>query len=279
MCGIAGIWGADDTGLVERMTDAIAHRGPDGVGFHRQSGGALGHRRLAIMDPLGGAQPLYGEQPGRAIVANGEIFNFPTLRRDLAERHSFRTGSDIEAVLHLYEERGSSTVAALDGMFSVAIAEGDHLFLARDPIGIKPLYYGHGRAADGSPVLGFASEMRALAAWAEDLHEFPPGTWYDSRSGFTTYYEVPPGDPVERSVDEHTRAIRVGLERAVASHLMSDVPVGAFLSVASIRRSSPPLPVPWSTSSTRSRSGSPARVTWPPRGVSPTTSGRSTTST
>ncbi|MFL5679757.1 MAG: asparagine synthase B [Chloroflexota bacterium] len=230
MCGIAGIWGADDPALVGRMTDALAHRGPDGVGIHRQPNGTLGHRRLAIMDPLGGAQPLYGESPGRAIVANGEIFNYPALRTELADRHVFRTGSDIEAVLHLYEERGGSTAGALGGMFALAICDADHLVLARDPIGIKPLYYGHGRAADGSLVLAFASEMRALAEWVEDLKEFPPGTWYDSRTGFERYYHVPDVAPVDRRVEDHVALVRGGLERAVASHLMSDVPVGAFLS-------------------------------------------------
>jgi asparagine synthase (glutamine-hydrolysing) len=212
------------------MTDAIAHRGPDGSGIHVQPNGALGHRRLAIMDPVGGAQPLYGETRDRAIVANGEIFNYPALRADLADRHEFVTGSDIEAVLHLYEERGSEIVDALGGMFAVAICDADHLFLARDPIGIKPLYYGHGRAADGVPVLAFASEMHALAGWVDELREFPPGTWYDSRTGFARYYEVPRADPATRTVEEHIALVRAGLEAAVASHLMSDVPVGAFLS-------------------------------------------------
>jgi asparagine synthase (glutamine-hydrolysing) len=230
MCGIAGIWGADDPALVGRMTDSLAHRGPDGAGIHRQPGGTLGHRRLAIMDPLGGAQPLYGERPDRAIVANGEIFNYPALRSELADRHVFRTGSDIEAVLHLYEERGQEIAGALGGMFALAICDADHLVLARDPIGIKPLYYGHGRAADGSAVLAFASEMRALGSWVDDLHEFPPGSWYDSRTGFERYYDVPDAPPVDRPVEDHIALVRAGLEQAVASHLMSDVPVGAFLS-------------------------------------------------
>ncbi len=230
MCGIAGIWGADDPAVVRRMTDALAHRGPDGEGCHAQPNGTLGHRRLAIMDPLGGAQPLYGESPGRAIVANGENFNYPALRADLDDRHTFRTGSDIEAVLHLYEERGEETVTALGGMFALAISDGEHLFLARDPIGIKPLYVGHGRAGDRSPVLAFASEMRPLAEWVDDLREFPPGTWYDSRTGYRRYYTVPDAEPVDRPLEEQIALVRRGLEAAVASHLMSDVPVGAFLS-------------------------------------------------
>ena len=146
MCGIAGVWGASDKGLVEDLTDAIAHRGPDGVGIHVQPNGVLGHRRLAIMDPVGGAQPLYDETRQRAIVANGEIYNFPLLRADLGKRHSFTTMSDTEAILHLFEERGRQTPSALKGMFAFAICDQDHLFLAHDPIGIKPLYYGHAAA-------------------------------------------------------------------------------------------------------------------------------------
>ena len=230
MCGIAGIWGTADEALVARLTDAIAHRGPDGFGMHVQPGGVLGHRRLAIMDPLGGAQPIYGETRDRAIVANGEIYNFPLLRTDLLTRHTFATVSDTEAILHLFEECGVETPAALRGMFAFAICDDDHLFLARDPIGIKPLYYGHGLDSGGSPVTAFASEMKPLADWVDDLQEFPPGNYFDNRVGFVPYYQVPTAPPVERTVEEHAAVVREGLEQAVASHLMSDVPVGAFLS-------------------------------------------------
>jgi asparagine synthase (glutamine-hydrolysing) len=230
MCGIAGVWGTSDRFRVEQMLAGIAHRGPDGSGIHIQPSASLGHRRLAIMDPEGGAQPLYDETRTKAIVANGEIFNFPVLRSDLAEHHSFATTSDSEVILHLYEDIGAATPAALAGMFAFAICDEDHLFLARDPIGIKPLYYGRGRDATGTAVTAFASEMKSLADWVDELHEFPPGTWFDSRVGFVRYYEVPTDPPVERSVDDHVALVRQGLEDAVASHLMSDVPVGAFLS-------------------------------------------------
>lgn len=230
MCGIAGIWGPDVHGRTEQMTDVIAHRGPDGSGVHRLAGGTLGHRRLAIMDPEGGAQPLYDESGQLAIVANGEIYNFPTLGPELAARHTFRTTSDNEAILHLYEDFGAGTPAALHGMFTFAITDGEHLFLARDPLGIKPLYYGFGRDDDGTRLMGFASEIRPLADWVDELHEFPPGTYYDSRVGFVRYYEVPTAPPADRPLEDHVALVRKGLEDAVASHLMSDVPVGAFLS-------------------------------------------------
>jgi len=230
VCGIAGLWGSDDRDLVERAMNGIVHRGPDGAGIHVQPTGVLGHRRLAIMDPAGGAQPLYDETRSAAIVANGEIYNFPALRRDLDPRHSFATVSDNEAILHLFEERGRDTPEALEGMFAFAICDEDRLFLARDPIGIKPLYLGHARDGRGRPVTVFASEMKPLADWVDDLSEFPPGHWFDSRLGLRPYYRVPTAAPVERSVDEHVALVRQGLEDAVASHLMSDVPVGAFLS-------------------------------------------------
>ncbi|CAN5423233.1 asparagine synthase B [soil metagenome] len=230
MCGIAGMWGSADSAIVERAMDGLHHRGPDGAGIHVQSNGVLGHRRLAIMDPDGGAQPLYGETRAVAIVANGEIYNFPALRGELTGRHTFTTTSDTEAILHLFEECGADTPAALRGMFAFGICDDDHLFLARDPIGIKPLYYGRGVDRSGAPVTAFASEMKPLADWVEELHEFPAGSWFDSRVGFVPYYEVPTAPPVERSVEEHVALVRRGLEEAVASHLMSDVPVGAFLS-------------------------------------------------
>jgi len=230
MCGIAGLWGSADRDLVERAMDGIVHRGPDGAGLHVQANGVLGHRRLAIMDPAGGAQPLYNEAGSSAIVANGEIYNFPALRRDLATRHSFATDSDNEAILHLFEECGPETPKALGGMFAFAICDEGGLFLARDPIGIKPLYYGHARDGAGLPVTVFASEMKPLADWVDDLAEFPPGHWFDSRTGLTSYYQVPTAPPVDRPVEQHVALVRQGLEDAVASHLMSDVPVGAFLS-------------------------------------------------
>jgi len=232
MCGIAGIWGCTDENLVQGMIEKIAHRGPDGVGFHVNGNSALqlGHSRLAIMDPMGGAQPIYNEDKSLVLIANSEIYNFPQLRAELMARHQFATKSDCEAILHLYEEAGAAASVELDGMFAVAVSNDESLFLARDPIGIKPLYYSQKTGEDGEDIFYFASELKAMTDWTDTVHEFPPGTYYDSDTGFVSYYEVPDLSPQTLSIDEHLRRVRNTLEEAVVKRLMSDVPLGAFLS-------------------------------------------------
>ena len=226
MCGIAGIWGTSDGTAVRQMMDVLVHRGPDDSGtYSSELTGVLGHRRLSIMDPSGGHQPITLIGGDCAIVVNGEIYNFPQLHNDLASRHRFRTKSDSESVLHLYREAGVDTAKQLDGMFAFAIADDEDLYLARDPLGIKPLYYGQ---RDGG--LAFASELKALVGHAEDIREFPPGTWFHSAHGFHRYYEVPDDLPSPYSLTEHLQNVRFSLEQAVVKRLMSDVPVGAFLS-------------------------------------------------
>ena len=142
MCGFTGL-GLNDPGaspsesMLARMTDTIAHRGPDDAGTYSGSGGTIGHRRLSIMDPSGGRQPIERVDEACAIAANGEIYNFPQLLADLANRHRFRTDSDSESALHLYRESGIDTARQLNGMFAFAIADGKDLYLARGPLGIK----------------------------------------------------------------------------------------------------------------------------------------------
>jgi len=225
MCGIAGLWGRADANTVRLMMDRMVHRGPDADGVFEGGRGVLGHRRLSIMDPQGGDQPIRSDDGRRVIVANGEIYNFPVLRRALNTSHRFRTRSDTESALHLYEDVAERCASELDGMYAFAIADGDDLFVARDPIGIKPLYVG--RRGDS---LAFASELKALAGVAEDVDEFPPGTYFHSRLGRKRFRAVPRRRPQHRSVEDHARRIRDTLERAVVKRLMSDVPVGAFLS-------------------------------------------------
>jgi asparagine synthase (glutamine-hydrolysing) len=227
MCGIAGIWGQADPAPVQRMLEVLRHRGPDAHGMcaPAERTGLVGHRRLSIMDPAGGDQPIYSADGKLAIIANGEIYNFPQLLPRLAARHQFRTTSDSEAILHLYADHGPRAVDHLDGMYAFAIVDGGRLVVARDPIGIKPLYYGEREGA-----WLFASELKALAEICDDVHTFPPGTCFASDAGFATFYTVPDAPPEPMSADAAAAAIRAELERAVGSHLMSDVPLGAFLS-------------------------------------------------
>lgn len=234
MCGIAGIWSeagaAIDSGVarstVQEMLDLLAHRGPDAEGFCVVDAiGVVGHRRLSIMDPIGGDQPIYNSDRSQAVAANGEIYNFPLLRREYLRGQVFKTGSDSEAILHLYARHGAELVRHLEGMYAFAIVDGDRLVLGRDPLGIKPLYW-----ARENGLIYFASELKALAPFCASVREFPPGTIHVSGVGTSTFYEVPTTTPVERPTDEYVRAVRETLEACVISHCMSDVGLGAFLS-------------------------------------------------
>src|SRR3984885_3652758 len=165
VCGIAGLVSRDpqpDPAPVRRMNDALAHRGPDAEGLWARGRAVLGHRRLSIIDLSPEAdQPLINEDGTIGVVVNGEIYNFAELRADLEKRgHVFRSKSDSEVVVHLYEEYGADCVAKLDGMFAFALwdAREERLLLARDRAGKKPLFYRE--LPDGG--LGFASELHAL---------------------------------------------------------------------------------------------------------------------
>lgn len=237
MCGIAGGFGRPDEGRIAAMLEATRHRGPDGHSIHCDPSGRciLGHNRLAILDLAGGRQPMANETGTVWVAFNGEIYNFRSLREELARKgHRLSTDGDTEVLVHLYEDLGPAMVERLDGMFALALWDGRNLFLARDPLGIKPLYYGH--AADGT--LYFASELKALRQVCDEAREFPPGTWYLSGRGFHRYFTLPgPGEPPEpgeqpvpSTADDAVRAVRAALERAVAKRLVADVPVGVFLS-------------------------------------------------
>ncbi len=168
MCGIAGIFHVEsakpvDPERVRRMTDAIAHRGPDGSGVWTALGVGLGHRRLSIIDLGGGAQPMLTEDESLAVSFNGEIYNFLELRKELeALGHIFRTDSDTECILHGWRQWGVGVVERLHGMFVFALfdARAKQLLLARDRLGVKPLY--HAAISDGSVIFG--SELKALLA-------------------------------------------------------------------------------------------------------------------
>lgn len=263
MCGICGIFncfnGAPaDLQALERATAAMVHRGPDDEGHYADGALGLGNRRLSIIDLPGGHQPLSNEDGSLHITFNGEIYNYRELRSALAERgHCFRTSADTEVILHLYEERGTRCLEDLRGMFAFALwdARSRRLFLARDRAGIKPLYY---RASPSG--LAFSSEIRSLrelspAPLSEDpqaifdffsfryvpaprtmyhgVQKLPPGTFLLADSNgvrFETYWDVPaPAESLkpERELEDE---ISTCLRDSVRLRLISDVPLGLFLS-------------------------------------------------
>ena len=266
MCGIAGALATSPherprPGLVERFAAAMVHRGPDGAGFHHDGPLALAHRRLAIIDLSdAGRQPMTNEDGQIAIVVNGEIYNHRALRADLERKgHRFRSSSDSEVVAHLYEEVGARVPEFLRGMFAFALwdARGGKVLLARDRFGEKPLYY-----AFRPDAFVFASELGALlsdeatkatvspAAVDEylalqyipsprtifdEIHKLPAGHLLEvpigQRATPRRYYSISFA-PVLKDIDEEeaARLVRATVEDAITVRLMSDVPLGAFLS-------------------------------------------------
>lgn len=229
MCGIAGVLGRTDHATVVRMLNPQGHRGPDGRQIWAAPGGevTLGHDRLSIVDVAGGAQPLSNEDGTLWAVVNGEIYNHRALRSELEDRHTFRTHSDSEVVLHLFEEEGPAFVRRLDGMFALAIWGAGHgLFLARDPLGIKPLYYGY----DQHQHLCFASEIKGLLSDVGTVCTLPPGTGWVPEHPLQRYYVVPWPSEGVADVGDAIDELDETLSRAVQKRLMSDVPLGVFLS-------------------------------------------------
>jgi len=265
MCGIVGIVGlnplepVDETRL-KIMRDVLRHRGPDGEGLWTEGHVGLGFRRLAIIDVAGGAQPMPNEDGSVWVVFNGEIYNHAKLRPWLEARgHRYRTRSDTETIVHLYEEEGERCVERLQGMFAFAVWDRARrrVLLARDRLGIKPLYY-----ALTDRELVFASEIKAILASGAvpaALNTAIVPEFLASRyvAGPETFFrgvtKLLPGRTLTWSADEGVRErrywslpaavsgadltmveaagrVRAGLEAAVQSHLMSDVPLGLFLS-------------------------------------------------
>ena len=228
MCGIAGCFrlqGSESAPFsAEEILKPIRHRGPDAVGACETGRGGLAQARLAIIDVEGGSQPMLSADGSHWIAYNGETYNYLCLGEKLGGQ-TLKTRSDTEVVLSLYLKLGPECLRLLDGMFSFAILGRSELFLARDALGIKPLYHSE---RDGW--LYFASEAKALIPLGSKITEFPPGSWYSSGSGFHRYFSLedwaggPPGEA------EPAVTIRGSLESAVEERLVSDVPVGVFLS-------------------------------------------------
>ncbi len=261
MCGICGFvsatgWPAQ---MLRGMNEVIYRRGPDGEGSLHAPQVGLAMRRLAIIDVGGGQQPVYNEDRSIAVVFNGEIYNFQALRAQLLARgHQFRTHSDTEVLVHLYEERGADLVHELEGMFAFALWDSrrETLLLARDRLGIKPLFLAQlpGGVLFGSEMKSLlatgliASELdwQALDAYLtytfipaphtiyRGIRKVPPGTTLTIRPGgeveTRSYWSIPDTEPAELSEGGWVERVEKSLQRAVEAHLVSDVPVGAFLS-------------------------------------------------
>lgn len=259
MCGICGYVGIIEDGLLENMMAALTHRGPDGSGYFRSGDTGLGHRRLSIIDVASGQQPIENEDGSLVLICNGEIYNYQSLREGLLSRgHEFRTKSDSEVILHLYEERGADCLRELNGIFAIAIYDKvrRRLFLARDRLGVKPLYY-----ADLSGRFLFASEFKAILRYKElqpalnlrAVHEYlalryvpGPGTMFKQiRKLPAAYYAIVQNGqvalkrywepelfegPFEASEEEYLEGFAEQFERSVRLQLISEVPVGAYLS-------------------------------------------------
>ncbi|MDW8324020.1 MAG: amidotransferase 1, exosortase A system-associated [Burkholderiales bacterium] len=266
MCGITGVFDltgtrAVDHGRLTRINDLLTHRGPDEAGLHVEPGVGLGHRRLSIIDIATGQQPLANEDGTVWVVFNGEIYNFVELIPQLAQRgHVFRTRSDTEVIVHAWEEWGEDCVARFRGMFAFALWDRRRqvLFLARDRLGVKPLYYA---AADDGWFI-FGSELKTLTAWPglrrtlneaaveeyfgfgyvpeprtiyTSAHKLPPGHTLTLRRGKPIpapreYWDIPfePLPPI--SLEAAQQELTDRLREAVRIRLVAEVPLGAFLS-------------------------------------------------
>jgi len=261
MCGICGIFDPSQQNIqqqkIQTMNDTLIHRGPDGEGIFIDNSIALGHRRLAIIDVEGGKQPIFNENQTIALVCNGEIYNHHPLREKLQQQgHKFRTKSDSEVIVHLYEELGERCVDQLQGMFAFALwdSKKNQLLLARDRIGIKPLVY-----AKIDNALFFASEIKAILAAGvsreicpaaistyfslgyvvapnsiyQNIHKLLPGHFLIANSygvKVKKYWELESDTVNEHSIDEWKQHIQQNLQQAVEERLESEVPLGAFLS-------------------------------------------------
>lgn len=263
MCGICGVVDLTagrpvDVGVLRRMNRALRHRGPDEEGYHEAPHVALAMCRLRVIDPAGGSQPMSNEDGSVWLVYNGEVYNFRELRSELESRgHRFRTRSDTEVVVHAYEAFGVDCVRKFRGMFAFALWDGrqQRLLLARDRLGIKPLYYWQ-----RGDRLAFASELKSLLKLpdfprevdpeAVDLYltyGYVPAPWAPFRgvrklapghvlvldqagARVQNYWDFVPAERPSRPLRESVAELRARLQDAVRSHLVSDVPVGAFLS-------------------------------------------------
>ena len=235
MCGIAAIFNIkEQTSSLRdkalKMAKKIRHRGPDWSGIYCGGSAILAHERLSIVDPESGGQPLYSPDKKQVLAVNGEIYNHRDIRKQFEGKYEFQTGSDCEVILALYREKGINFLEDLNGIFAFALydEEKDDFLIARDPIGVIPLYIGY----DSDGKVYCASELKALEGFCERYEPFLPGHYYWSKEGKMTRwytrdwmtYDAVKDNPASVS------AIHDALEAAVKRQLMSDVPYGVLLS-------------------------------------------------
>ena len=235
MCGIVAIFNIQEQTpelrqKALRMSQKIRHRGPDWSGIYTGGTAILCHERLSIVDPESGRQPLFAPDKKQVLAVNGEIYNHQDIRKRFEGKYQFQTGSDCEVSLALYREKGIDFLDDLSGIFAFALydAERNEFLIARDPIGVIPLYIGY----DSDGKVYVASELKALEGQCERYEPFLPGHYYWSREpGMKRYYKRDwfSYDAVKDNTAS-TRAIHDALEDAVRRQLMSDVPYGVLLS-------------------------------------------------
>ena len=235
MCGIVGILNVKSQTQelrtkALRMSQKIRHRGPDWSGIYSGGSAILAHERLSIVDPESGGQPLYSPDRQQVLAVNGEIYNHQDIRKSYSGRYDFQTGSDCEVILALYRDKGINFLEDLSGIFAFVLYDEseDAFLIARDPIGVIPLYIGYD--ADGTVYV--ASELKALEGNCERYEPFLPGHYYWSKTpGMRRYYQRDwmEYDAVKENSGD-AASIRSALEDAVKRQLMSDVPYGVLLS-------------------------------------------------
>ena len=235
MCGIVSIFNIQQpTSELRqkalRMSQKIRHRGPDWSGIYCGKSAILAHERLSIVDPESGKQPLFSTDGHQVLAVNGEIYNHQEIRKQYAGRYAFQTGSDCEVILALYREKGIHFLEDLSGIFAFALYDEarDAFLIARDPIGVIPLYIGYD--ADGKVYV--ASELKALEGQCDRYEPFLPGHYYWSEDpGMKRWYQRDWFDyEAVRDNPSSSEEIRQALRAAVKRQLMSDVPYGVLLS-------------------------------------------------
>ena len=236
MCGFVSIFNIAQGRSAEMrekaliMSSKIRHRGPDWSGVYSSEKCVLAHERLAIVDPLSGGQPLYSTDRKQVLAVNGEIYNHQQIRQQMADTYAFQTGSDCEVILALYKEKGINFLEDLNGIFAFALydEERDEFLIARDPIGVIPLYIGFD--ADGTVYA--ASELKALEGFCDRYEPFLPGHYYSSREGRMQRWWTRDWFEYEAVKDRGADSAALGdaLKAAVKRQLMSDVPYGVLLS-------------------------------------------------